>query len=57
MPVTALNLHLGYEKAATIANNAHEKGITLRQAAIASGDVTARQFDQWVRPEERVGEK
>ena len=55
MLVTALNPHIGYEKAAAIAKNAHKKGITLKESAIALGHVTAEQFDQWVKPEEMVG--
>lgn len=55
MLVTALNPHIGYDKAAQIAKRAHHEGTTLREAAIASGLVTAEQFDQWVRPEQMVG--
>jgi fumarate hydratase class II len=51
MLVTALNPHIGYDKAATIAKRAHAEGSTLREAAVASGFVTAEQFDAWVRPE------
>ena len=50
MLVTALNPHIGYEKAARIAKKAHEEGITLRQAAIALGLVTDNQFTEWVDP-------
>ncbi len=57
MLVTALNPHIGYEKAAAIAKNAHKKGITLKESALALGHVTAEQFDQWVRPEDMVGTK
>jgi len=52
MLVTALNPHIGYDNAAAIAKTAHRDGITLREAAVASGHVTAEQYDQWVRPEE-----
>jgi fumarate hydratase class II len=52
MLVTALSPHIGYDKAAGIARAAHRDGLTLREAALASGDVTAEQFDAWVRPEE-----
>jgi fumarate hydratase class II len=52
MLVTALSPHIGYDKAAAIARAAHRDGLTLREAALASGDVTAGQFDAWVRPEE-----
>jgi fumarate hydratase class II len=55
MLVTALNPHIGYEKAAAIAKNAHKKGITLKQSALELGHLTAEQFDQWVRPEDMVG--
>jgi fumarate hydratase class II len=55
MLVTALNPHLGYEKAAAIAKNAHKKGITLKESAVALGYLTPRQFDEWVRPEDMVG--
>ena len=55
MLVTALNPHIGYEKAAAIAKNAHKKGITLKQSALELGHLTAEQFDQWVRPENMVG--
>ena len=50
MLVTALNPHIGYDKAAYIAKKAHEEGSTLRASAIASGYVTAEQFDAWVIP-------
>ncbi len=55
MLVTALNPHIGYDKAARIAKNAHKKGITLRESAIESGDLTGEQFDKWVKPEDMVG--
>ena len=55
MLVTALNPHIGYDKAAQIAKRAHREGLTLREAALASGHVTAEQFDAWVRPEAMVG--
>jgi fumarate hydratase class II len=55
MLVTALNPHLGYEKAAAIAKNAHKKGITLRESALELGHLTGEQFDEWVRPENMVG--
>jgi fumarate hydratase class II len=50
MLVTALNPHIGYDRAAQIAKAAHAQGISLREAAIASGHLTAEQFDAWVRP-------
>lgn len=55
MLVTALSPHLGYEKAAAIAQAAHREGTSLRQAALASGALSAEQFDAWVRPEAMVG--
>ncbi len=55
MLVTALNPHIGYDKAAQIAKKAHQEGITLKQAALALGYVSADQFDQWVRPEAMLG--
>jgi fumarate hydratase, class II len=54
MLVTALNPHIGYDKAAFIAKKAHKEGTSLREAAIASGHLTGAQFDQWVRPEKMV---
>ena len=55
MLVTALNPHIGYEKAAAIAKNAHKKGITLKESALELGHLTGEQFDEWVRPENMVG--
>jgi len=55
MLVTALNPHIGYDKAAQIAKAAHKSGSSLRDAALASGWVSAEQFDAWVRPEDMVG--
>jgi fumarate hydratase, class II len=55
MLVTALNTHIGYDKAAFIAKKAHKEGSSLREAAIASGYLTAEQFDQWVVPEKMTG--
>jgi fumarate hydratase class II len=54
MLVTALSPHIGYDRAARIAKHAHAQGLSLREAAVALGDVTAEQFDQWVRPEQMV---
>ena len=54
MLVTALNPHIGYDKAAQIAKNAHNKGLTLKESALALGYVTAQQFDAWVKPEDMV---
>jgi fumarate hydratase class II len=55
MLVTALNMHIGYDKAAFIAKKAHKEGSSLRDAALASGFVSGAQFDQWVVPEDMVG--
>jgi fumarate hydratase class II len=54
MLVTALAPHIGYDRAAEIAKKAHAGGLTLRDAALASGDVTAEQYDRWVRPGDMV---
>jgi fumarate hydratase class II len=55
MLVTALNTHIGYDKSASIAKKAHKEGTSLREAAIASGHLTAEQFDAWVVPENMTG--
>jgi fumarate hydratase class II len=55
MLVTALNPHIGYDKAAAIAKKGHQEGTSLREAAIASGYLTGEQFDQWVVAGEMVG--
>jgi fumarate hydratase class II len=55
MLVTALNPHIGYEKAAKIAKTAHKENKTLREAAIQLGYLTNEQFDAWVKPENMVG--
>lgn len=55
MLVTALNTKIGYYKAAEIAQTAHKNNSTLKETAIALGYVTAEQFDEWVKPEEMVG--
>lgn len=51
MLVTALNPHIGYDKAAAIAKKAHKEDKTLKQAAMELGYLSGEQFDQWVRPE------
>ena len=56
MLVTALNPHIGYDKAAFIAKKAHKEGTSLREAALASGHVTAEEFDAWVDPARMVGQ-
>jgi fumarate hydratase class II len=55
MLVTALNTHIGYDKAAKIAKKAYTDGTTLEEAALELGYVTAEQFAEWVRPEDMVG--
>ncbi|MGR4867922.1 class II fumarate hydratase [Variovorax sp. LARHSF232] len=55
MLVTALNTHIGYDKAAFIAKKAHKEGTSLREAAIASGHLTGEQFDAWVVPSKMTG--
>jgi len=55
MLVTALNPHIGYDKAAAIAKKAHREGTTLKAAALALGYVSAEQFDQWVQPQRMIG--
>merc|ERR1719186_1401523 len=57
MLVTALNPHIGYDKAAHIAKTAHKEGSTLKATAIKLGYLTEEQFDQWVRPEDMLGPK
>ena len=57
MLVTALNTHIGYDKAAKIAKKAHKENLTLKESAIQLGFVTSEQFDKWVRPENMVGPK
>lgn len=56
MLVTALNPHIGYDKAAKIAKTAHKEGTTLKESAIKAG-VTEQQFNDWVKPEEMLGPK
>lgn len=55
MLVTALNTHIGYDKAAEIAKKAHKEGLTLKAAALKLDYLTEAQFDEWVRPEDMVG--
>jgi fumarate hydratase class II len=54
MLVTALAPRIGYDKAAAIAKHAHLEGMSLKDAALALGHVTADDFDRWVRPESMV---
>ncbi|TNF26305.1 MAG: class II fumarate hydratase [Deltaproteobacteria bacterium] len=55
MLVTALNTHIGYDKAAAIAKKAHKEGTTLKAAALALGHLTEAEFDAWVDPLKMVG--
>jgi fumarate hydratase class II len=54
MLVTALNPHIGYERAAEIAKLAHRESLTLKEAAVRTGYLTAEEFDRIVRPEKMV---
>ncbi|WP_121666658.1 class II fumarate hydratase [Mesonia aquimarina] len=56
MLVTALNTKIGYYKAAEIATTAHKNGTTLKEEAVNLGYTTAEEFDEWVKPEDMVGE-
>jgi len=57
MLVTALNPHIGYDKAAQIAKTAHKNKTTLKEEAIKLGFLTEEQFKEWVKPEEMLGPK
>lgn len=57
MLVTALNPHIGYESAAKVAKLAHEKQLTLKEAALQTGILTEEQFDKYVKPEEMITPK
>jgi fumarate hydratase class II len=54
MLVTALNPHIGYEKAATVAKTAHDKGLSLKEAAVELGYLTEEEFDNIIKPETMV---
>ena len=54
MLVTALNPHIGYEKAAEIAKKAHKEGMTLKEAALSLQFLTAVEFDEWVDPAKMI---
>nr|XP_031835915.1 fumarate hydratase, mitochondrial-like isoform X1 [Nomia melanderi]XP_031835916.1 fumarate hydratase, mitochondrial-like isoform X1 [Nomia melanderi]XP_031835917.1 fumarate hydratase, mitochondrial-like isoform X1 [Nomia melanderi]XP_031835919.1 fumarate hydratase, mitochondrial-like isoform X1 [Nomia melanderi]XP_031835920.1 fumarate hydratase, mitochondrial-like isoform X1 [Nomia melanderi]XP_031835921.1 fumarate hydratase, mitochondrial-like isoform X1 [Nomia melanderi] len=56
MLVTALNPHIGYDKAAAIAKQAHKENLTLKESALKNG-VTEEQFNNWVKPENMIGPK
>jgi len=55
MLVTALNTHIGYEKAAEIAKKAHKEGSTLKEAALSMGYLSEKEFDEWVDPSKMTG--
>ena len=55
MLVTALNTHIGYEKAAEIAKKAHKEGSTLKEAALELGYLSGEEFDSWVDPTKMIG--
>jgi fumarate hydratase class II len=55
MLVTALNPHIGYDKAAKVAKKAHAEGTSLKAAAVALGFLSAEDFDRFVRPEQMLG--
>ncbi|AZV93328.1 class II fumarate hydratase [Kerstersia sp.] len=57
MLVTALNPHIGYDKAAQIAKKAHKENLSLRESALALGFLTAEQFDEWVVPANMTNQK
>jgi len=57
MLVTALNPHIGYDKAAKIAKTAHKEGGTLKGTALKLGYLTEEQFNEWVKPEDMLGPK
>lgn len=55
MLVTALNPHIGYDRAAKVAKKAHAEGKTLREACVELGFLSGEEFDQFVRPEQMIG--
>ncbi len=57
MLVTALNPHIGYDNAAKVAKKAHQEGTTLKEAAVALGLLTEKEFDEKVKPAEMTGPK
>jgi fumarate hydratase class II len=52
MLVTALNPHIGYEKAAQISLKAYREDLSLKEAALKLGYLTVEEFDDWVRPQD-----
>ena len=57
MLVTALNPHIGYDKAAQVAKKAYKDQSSLREAVIELGFLTAEEFDKYVNPEEMIHPK
>ncbi|ETV99892.1 fumarate hydratase, mitochondrial, variant [Aphanomyces invadans] len=57
MLVTALNPHIGYDKASKAAKKAHTEGTTLKEAVLSLGYLTSEEFDRYVRPEDMIGPK
>lgn len=55
MLVTALNTHIGYEKAAKIAKTAYKNGTTLKEEALNLGYLSSEEFDAWVDPKKMIG--
>jgi fumarate hydratase class II len=55
MLVTALNPHIGYDKASKMAKKAQHDGTTLKEAGLALGFLTEAQFDEWVVPADMIG--
>ena len=55
MLVTALTPHIGYDRAAEIAKKAHHEGLTLKDAGLALGYLTADEYDAWVDPGAMIG--
>jgi fumarate hydratase class II len=54
MLVTALTPAIGYDRASGIAKHAHKHGLSLKEAALVLGEISAEEFDQWVKPERMV---
>ena len=55
MLVTALNTHIGYEKAAEIAKKAYKENLTLKEAALSLNYLSEKEFDEWVDPSKMIG--
>jgi len=57
MLVTALTPYIGYDRAGKIAKHAHQHGLSLREAALGIGGLSAEDFDRWVDPVQMLGPK